>query len=295
MSRIHSFQGDDCLALKAQLKLAFNRKEFQLVFFILLFISAFAFCDNCASLYGGDISNVHSAYSKFIIWENGSRFTAFLPFVLCVLLAVPFSDSYLTDKKSGVLPCMLVRCGTGKYFYSKLAAVAAISAIVAFVPVMLNLLLNLTAFPVHGVCDPTNQMSAESQFYTVAAKRYFLSSLFYKNPYIYCVVFLALFSAFIVLASMLVYKLSYFITRSRVFVVFSFFIIYDIVIVIGNLVPIVTKNENTVRIDPFSYITPGDTYANKSGIVFAAIFIILIVANLVLNPFCIKKLNGDGK
>ena len=68
-------------------------------------------------------------------------------FLLPLLVCIPFSDSFFTDKKSGYSRNILTRVSNKKYYLAKSISVFLVGSSVAILPLLLNLFISAMYFP----------------------------------------------------------------------------------------------------------------------------------------------------
>ena len=95
--------------IRAQMKLLFKRKEFQVTFAGMMLLIAYVFLSQCYTAFGTDATYYLSADKLFIGRANAHDINIILPFLLPLVCVLPFADSYVTDKQQYCLPtCCLV-------------------------------------------------------------------------------------------------------------------------------------------------------------------------------------------
>lgn len=276
-----------------QIKLMYKRREFQLTFFIMMLVCIAAFVVSCIQNYSVDLTRVLSADKTFILRDLGSNFLFLLVYILPVFVVLPFADSYYTDQKENIVPLVVTRTGVKKYFFSKLYSVAISSTIVTLIPFSVNYILGLIAFPLVSTNFHKASPSAEQAFYYSdnTLSHILFPEIFVNHPYLYNLIFMFLLTLFLVICSILVYELSYYIDKSRLFILSMLFITNDVLILLSNT-PIIG---GFIELSPSSYFTAYDITPNKSIGYLIFLFVSIIVAIICLIPGCISKLNGKGK
>jgi len=167
-----------------QLRLLLRRKEFLFVLGGMLLLALAVFAVQCFQLFGADTTNYLSADKLFIGRADSSDFYIFIPYLLPLMLALPFADSYITDKQHNILPLMLTRAKHRDYFLSKLSVAALAGGLVIFVPFLINFLLGLAAFPPESVNYSLYGMSSDQSYYYASYMDQILfPTLFAASPY----------------------------------------------------------------------------------------------------------------
>ncbi len=276
-----------------QIKLMYKRREFQLTFFLMMLICIAAFVFACIQNYSADLTRVLSADKTFILRDLGSDFLFLLVYILPVFAVLPFADSYYTDQKENIVPLVVTRTGVKKYFFSKLYSVAISSAIVTFIPFSVNYILGLIAFPLTSTNFIKASPSAEqTDFYSDNTMENILfPKTFVNHPYLYNLIFMVLLTLFLMICSILVYELSYYIDKGRIFILSALFVANDVLILLANT----SIAGDFLELAPNCYFTAYDITPRKSVGYMVFLFVSIIVAIICLIPGCISKLSGKGK
>lgn len=222
----------------------------------------------------------------FIGRADVSYLSYILPFLLPLVVTIPFSDTFFTDRSGHILPSIFTRGRVHHYYFSKMAIVALSASVIIFAPFLLNLILGLIAFPADSVNYFGGLTTDQSQYYSTILNNYLFPELFVKSPYLYHFVFLLLLLAFSGLGAVLAYQISFFIKKSRLLVLCSFFIINDIVTLCSNLM----QSNQIPTFTPMDYLFAGNTTAGKQPWMLLVIFGVLIAAISVMTPFCLRRL-----
>ena len=220
---------------KAQISLMLKRNSFTLAFTVMCIFSALTFAVNCISHYGKYIIQVPAANYMFI----GAKHNNFIPYILMnifpVISSLAFSDTFFEEKKARTTEYCIMRTGNNKYFYSKLIAVFFSGFITVFVPLLLNIGLNLIAFPIDSTIDYTNFPIAESGVYgSMLNNLLILGDLLVFNEYLYIVVHALIISLSSALMAVITFNLSFFYNKSRSKLLCAVFLLYHIISIILN-------------------------------------------------------------
>jgi len=109
-----------------------------------------------------------------------------------ILAVLPTSSSWMNDEKSGIVILEENRVGKHKYWISKLASVFIATFFIFTVPFLIELLLNRICFPVSSLGDPSGFSFIDK---AEEPNRYIFSALWWKNRYLWAVVWIMLFGA----------------------------------------------------------------------------------------------------
>ena len=109
-----------------------------------------------------------------------------------LLVACPAGLLYAKEWQIGLDTLVGSRVGALNYNLSKLAAVFCATAIVFTLPFMIEILLNIVAFPTNAIGDLSN-LNTYDPSYLQSIKNYIFCDLYLVSPYLYAVVMTVLF------------------------------------------------------------------------------------------------------
>ncbi len=136
-----------------QLSRLLNRNEFKIAWVLsMLFVTA-AFIEACFMIWGRDKSVLFSAALGWIGNKNifsGMVMFVFYSFAVSIIASLPFSDSFLKDKRSRSLCAILTRCEWGSYIRSGIFLTFISGFLVIFVPLLLSQALAFIVFSPTG-------------------------------------------------------------------------------------------------------------------------------------------------
>lgn len=141
--------------------------------------------------------------------------------VVFLLITIPYAASFYTDRKAGILKNIAVRGEKREYLAAKSVAVFMTAGVSAVFPLLLNLMLTMTMFPVINY-----------DWYQLPNYKALFMNLAVKNVIAYCIVYMALIFVFAGLIAGLALSLSLY--ANNRFVVLS--LPFLICIVSGRLV-----------------------------------------------------------
>ena len=254
---------------------------------MVLAVGSFVF--NCIQKYGADVTRYISA-DKLFLGRNGSNDLAvLLPFLLPLLFVLPFADSYITDRQHYILPAILSRASARQYYFSKLSCVALSAGAVIFVPLLLNFLLGLVAFPLTSTNYAfISSPGSEGAYYTYHMKEILFPGLFVDHPYFYDLVFLLMLTAFCVICAVVTYQCSFLIAKNRIVLLCLPFLLNNFLILFAQYTPI--------NISPFDYLIAFNDAPHKRPFMLLVFFGVMLLAAALLTPVCLKKLREiEGK
>ena len=243
--------------IRAQMKLLFKRKEFQVTFAGMMLLIAYVFLSQCYTAFGTDATYYLSADKLFIGRANAHDINIILPFLLPLVCVLPFADSYVTDKQQYCLPSLLSRSTPKKYYWAKLKMVAFSAAFVIFIPFFIHFILSLIAFPLHSTNYSWNALSTDqSPYYGSYMEGALFPYLFVHCPYLYNFLFLCLLTLFCALTAVLVFQVSFFISKNRILVLAFAFLLNNLIYILAGLF-------SDLDIRPYAYLFSLDTSPTK--------------------------------
>ena len=183
-------------SFRTQFLFAIRQKITLATFGLLFLIVGLNFVDNVLTFQGMDITNMYHpmkllALSYNRIYHNADN-TLLLIQLYPLLVACPAGLLYAREWQIGLNTLMESRVGALTYKLSKLAAVFFVTAVVFTLPFMIEILLNIVAFPTIAIGDLSN-LNTYDPSYLQSIKNYIFCDLYLVSPYLYAVVMTVLF------------------------------------------------------------------------------------------------------
>lgn len=271
--------------IKFQLKLLFTQKSFVITMMVMIVFSCVAFIVNCITIFGRPITNVPNVYFFFI----GSALSESMYYILSVILplaaALPFADSYFKERKDNLLPVVLLKSSRSTYYFSKGIAVFFSGFFIAFIPLLLNNLLNFIVFPVTAGCDFTMFPTYDSDFFVKGfwLKNIILKDFFISSPYLYNLFFLFAISTVSGLYAVIIYNLSFFVKKQHLLLLTSAFVLSNLCSILSSITP-----GFRIRLEDYCYaFTKMEAFPSVG---FWCMLVLYGALLLLPIPFCLKKL-----
>lgn len=220
--------------------------------------------------------------------QRNNRYSLYSPRVVAVDCYLAFCRFLFLRKKeeyiAGFVNEIQKHC---RLFFSKGMAVFFSAALVVLVPFLINMLLNLIAFPTASVADYTNVSTDQTIYYV---EPYITNGLFPRllalHPYLYNCLFWIAISLFSGLLSVTAYVISYFVRRNRIWVLVSVFILNNLIALASDLcVP-------KLNFAFFNYLFAFDQSEGKKLWMFFLLLAVLILVVAVLSHKAIAKLDN---
>lgn len=224
-------------------KIVVKRNEFKIVLFLCSLLTIISFVMNMTYVSGLDPSMINAA-SEMWVGISGRAFRGILLFIMPIFAAVPFSDIYYDFSKSGFSNLLLTRMNKYRFLLTTGIIVFISGAVVLMIPLILNQILCLIAFPLNNSFSINTSYGIDSLFYPINI----------NSPYLYNLIYTIIISIFSGSFSVLSYIISLFYKKSRISVVLIPFVLYIIV-------DFTTHALQIAQYSLYYMLTPGHTHA----------------------------------
>lgn len=217
---------------RLELKNCLHRKEFKMIFLIMMLISMGSFLFSCfykwgGNQYGGSLLQVRSAYEVSIIQGGGGLIISTLCFLLPLFAVIIYSDTYYSDSQSGVYKSILTRTSPTVFLWAKSLVIAMVTFLTFFIPLLINQLLCLIAFPVNGFDN--NQGLPP---YDIGIQNYSVEWMFdlirLQSPFLYNLIYITLISLTATFFALFAYAAYFVIQKGKFAVISGVFLLYVI-------------------------------------------------------------------
>jgi hypothetical protein len=269
--------------IRMQFRLALSRPEIYIAFYALFAVGAVSFLSYVSEYLGWKTDAIHTmaAHTTFLGHANYKPHTVFYFTVIPLLVPFAFSDSYFTERANGTDMLLFTRASRGRYIAAKGICVFCVCFVLAALPLLLNQLLNLAAFPLDSVRDYTNNPT-----YSIAmnlfAENIFFADLMRAHPYIYNALFIALGGLYAAVCGIAVYTLSFFIRKYRYAVTASLFAAINALTFILLVVSNAGLLSRTAIIAQYYMIAADDNEKYPFAVFLSALLVALLLCCLVL-------------
>lgn len=268
--------------LQLQISRLLTRNGFKIACVLsILFIFA-GYIETCFSVWGEDQANLFSAAYGWlgnvnIVSENVMQIFYF--FGICILAALPFSDSFLEDKLGRILPAILGRCSWKSYLHTGIILTFLSGFTVIFIPLLISLFLSLIMFPVGGDLPMGDWGSGAWGSLAILSDSYLFPSLVFDHPYLNDIIFIFYSSIFAGLNAVGSYILSLLGVRKKLFVLCTPTILLLLYSSIMNFI----SNKLSVYI----YLYPNDSVYKEVWFFFVLPIILLLL--LIIGYVIVRK------
>lgn len=168
-------------------------------------------------------------------------FFALLP----LLAAIPFADTFFTDRKSGYIKNVLVRTKKKDYFLAKYIATFISGGLAITIPLLVNLIIAAMFLP--------SFVPEVTQSFAIGPAHLW-SKLFFTHPYIYLIGFLMIDFIFSGLIATIGLSVSFFIEYRFMALITPFIVYIFVYTVLGSF--------NLAKYIPFYFLQPGFEVCN---------------------------------
>jgi len=149
-------------------------------------------------------------------------------FLLPLLPALAYADTYYLDIKTGAYKSILTRCRKNNYILAKGIVIFVSGFIVVLVPLLINQLLYFIIAPLHS----TKNLLGWPAYMFIPTHNMIFESLFLSNPYLYNILYMLLAGLVGSLAALMSYSISFITNKSRLIIVAAPLVIY----LVGNFI-----------------------------------------------------------
>ena len=213
--------------LIAEVKNCLYRREIHVTFLILFTLSISGFIIECIAFFGSDLKFVRSA-SESSLFQGTYADTVMstLIFILPLIAAIIYADSFYTDYHNGTLKVILTKINKSKYIIYKAIVVFSLTFITFFITLFISQVLSSMTFPSIGFDNmyalPPYDIGVQNYDET-----YFLDLIRLESPFLFNLISIINLSIFAGLFSLFTFGLFFnFLSKDRIFSVFFSFLVY---------------------------------------------------------------------
>lgn len=221
--------------IKWQLLLASRQKRFFVAYLVFLLLCGASFFTYAAEMLAEphDIVEAFSAAGAFALHNSISPLPMLILYLIPIVAPLAFSDSAFAESAHGTDTVLCTRVSRRRYLWAKAIACFILSASLVLLPLLLNQIWCLIAFPVHSHRNYTNMPAYSFNFY------YFWNNMLLKNfylvhPYLTNVIYMLINALYAGACAVAVFAVSLYTKRLRVLADMSMFIAINLWMILTN-------------------------------------------------------------
>lgn len=172
--------------VKCQISLITKKLGYKVSLAIMLLVVITNYIGNIREYFGINLADM-VAFLNLSIMSEEKSISWFITQSYPFLVVIPAGFSLATDKATKTDLLWISRCGKIKYHISKIIAVFIVTFICFTLPLCVELLLNVVAFPV----DARGNLQGAALYsneYNQAVSTFYLFEMYYKNPICYAII-----------------------------------------------------------------------------------------------------------
>ena len=206
----------------------------------------------------------------------GFYFMQYFPFIL----VIPASFSFLKDKDNQTMVYVISRVGRANYYYGKIISVFLMTFLAFSIPLFLELLLNLIAFPA-GAAGDQSGVKHYDLAYIQNTGNYLFAKIWKISPYLYSILFTIMLSS--VASSFSVFTTALSMTKFTKYKVMVLLPVYLLLTIINAI-----STKFNANIKYTFYLMSHDTVP-KMDCLYLVIAALLILISFILIKAQIKR------
>ena len=267
-------------SIKMQLRVILERKVATTMFIILLAIMLVNYFNNVFTYQGTDIVDMYHPM-KLVTLTYYSENSFYLMQYYPLIVVIPAAFSLYADKVSKQIILIQSRVGARNYYLGKLIVVFLVTSFVFAAPFLIEIVLNMIAFPTSAIGDPSN--IDEYQFLSTI-KQYFLADFYIFSPFLYTVFYTLVFGVFSGILAMFTVAISTFPIKFKVLLFLPVFIVLNLFAYLKDFFPKIETNH-------FFYLTLFNPHYNPNGsvLVLSSLVFIILTVTLVIFSYRIRE------
>jgi hypothetical protein len=178
-------------SIKMQMSVLLSKKNVVFLFFALLLLMLTNYFSNVFNYSGTDILDMMHPMMLLTLSTYSSN-SFYLMQLYPLLIIIPAGLSYFNDKNSQEMLLIQTRVGGKNYFLGKMIAVFLVTFLVFATPFLIEIILNIIAFPLSATGHVTGSNVYELNR-ILGARSQLLYPLYAHSKYLYALVFTVIF------------------------------------------------------------------------------------------------------
>ena len=278
--------------LSMQTRLMFRQRAFAFCFGINMLYILATFVFYVLTQRGQDVSTILSPSSAFALNSESVFYPVFIN-VVPFITVLPFAMSFMTDKMNDITPIIQSRTGIKNYYVSKALVCFIGGFAVFFIPLIINMLLNLMIFPQSGITifgdifdrNYSATITGSNVMVETVQKGILFLRLYLYSADLYNLLFALIFSLSMGVLSVFNFVMSFILKRHKILL---FIPIYLIIIILNTLDSLLENNTPFVSYKVMTYLSV-NAHFGKSVFFISSFFIVVIACSIIMMTRQIKN------
>lgn len=231
--------------VKLEIRKCIKRTEFKIALIAIFSAIFLDYIILCKGYYGSALSKVMSASDGSILTNLiKTPLSPIVSILLPLTVSFIYSDSYLEERKWGLSNFINTRISKNKYILAKAIAIAIVSLFIIFIPLIINMLLAIIAFPIQGhntfgLPDYKKLSYIDPGIMLNRIKTYY--------PYINILIFIIIRALFASSFALISFGISFFNKINKYLVILSSMIINTLLMMITDILSRIIPNRDISR------------------------------------------------
>lgn len=209
--------------IRYQWSIMIHSEEFKLAFSIMFILTVFSYLRYVFQYWGSDVNQVITGSDLQAI-NAISNIGGVLPYVLSLVIVLPFSTSYIVDRNYNNENFVLHRCNKDTYLLSKMVVCFVGGLLIVLVPFLINTVLCKVTFfenlnywyGSYGTQNYVKNIVGTNQLYKSVNPVLPFMSLYLRSPWLYSLLYIIMLSIFSGLLSIFVLFCSFWTKRYKI-------------------------------------------------------------------------------
>lgn len=268
-------------SIKMQWNVLWERRTATIMLALVTALMLVNFFSNVWIYQGRDVLDMYHPM-KLLTLSSWSQYSYYLMQYYPLLVVIPAGFALFADKQLNHYIFIQTRVGAKAYYWGKLVVVFLVTFLVFAGPFLLEIILNIIAFPINAVGDPANFGVYDANYLDQIDMQLF-SSLYAKSQYAYALVFTLIFGLISGVLAIFTVAVSMFQIRYRIFLFLPCYLLLHLLAYVNQLIPVITLETNY-----FFYLVFYNHFRNATGSSIALVVITLSICLVSILIFSIK-------
>ncbi|SEN56707.1 hypothetical protein SAMN04488134_101373 [Amphibacillus marinus] len=272
-------------SIKMQLSVLWERKTATIIFALLMVLVLVNFFSNVLTYQGRDVLDMYHPM-KLLTFSTWSEFSYYLRQYYPLLVVIPAGFSLFADHQLNQFIFIQTRIGSKAYYWGKIVTVFLVTFCVFTLPFLIEIGLNMLAFPTHAVGDPSNLGILDQVYLNTISTLFF--PIIKQSVYAYAFIFTLFVGVISGILSIFTVSVSAFRIKFKVLLFLPVYLLLHFTAYLKQLVPTINFDTNY-----FFYLVMHEPVRNvKANSIAIAIFMLITVCTSLL--IFLMKMNKDA-